>query len=170
MHLTETDKVNNLTKLARHRIASRALALDPDLIVHAREALDRVERDWGYVPALDEWRELLKRPIEEIRRAMTARTENMDRLRIDSPFYLLSRQGLDFTDEDERRRIWWIAKRVAGVSTRDEYWTRTADYEAQRQTWWGHLRPARVVERETGHAEALDHEQEGDTPSSSFGM
>ncbi len=124
MYLNETDKVNNLTKLARHRIVARAITLNPELIDRAYEALDMIEEKWGYVPAHDEWRALLRKDPAEIRRALTARTEEMDRLRIDSPFYVLSQHGLDFTDEEKRRRIWRIAKRVAGISSRDEAWSR----------------------------------------------
>ncbi|NKK58820.1 hypothetical protein GFM44_23265 [Rhizobium leguminosarum bv. viciae] len=143
MYLSETDKVNNLTKLARHRLAARALARDHGLIAHAYVALDRLETLNGWWPALDEWRELLSRPVEEVRRLLTARTEDMDRLRIDSPFLRLDDPGLDFTDEAHRRRIWGIAKRVAGISTRDEQWVRTPEYEAQLKKWMGgYTRPA----------------------------
>lgn len=160
MYLSETDKVNNLTKLARHRIAARALALDPSLVEHALNAIDRVEEQWGHVPAHDEWRELLTRPVEEIRAALTARNETMDRLRIDSPFFRIPEHGLDFTDERERRRIWWIAKRVAGISTRDEQWERTLEYEAARQTWWGYYRPVLAAQEvDPRFLEAVD---EGD--------
>lgn len=124
MYLNETDKVNNLTKLARHRIVARAIVSNPELIDRAYEALDVIEDKWGYVPAHDEWRELLRRDPADIRRTLTARTEEMDRLRIDSPFYLLAQHGLDFTDEEQRRRIWRIAKRVAAISSRDEAWNR----------------------------------------------
>jgi ParB-like chromosome segregation protein Spo0J len=129
MYLNETDKVNNLTKLARHRIVARAIALNPELVDRAYEALDVIEEKWGYVPAHDEWRALLRREPADIRRALTARTEEMDRLRIDSPFYLLSQHGLDFTDEEQRRRIWKLAKRVATISTRDEGWTRCSQQD-----------------------------------------
>jgi ParB-like chromosome segregation protein Spo0J len=129
MYLNETDKVNNLTKLARHRIVARAIALNPELVDRAYEALDVIEEKWGYVPAHDEWRALLRREPAEIRRALTARTEEMDRLRIDSPFYLLSQHGLDFTDEEQRRRIWKLAKRVATISTRDEGWARCSQQD-----------------------------------------
>ncbi|UXT53232.1 hypothetical protein FY136_28645 (plasmid) [Agrobacterium tumefaciens] len=142
MYLSETDKVNNLTKLARHRLAARALARDPGLIAHAYVALDQLESLNGWWPALDEWRELLARPVGEVRRLLTARTQEMDRLRIDSPFFRLADHGLDFSDEHHRRRIWAIAKRVAGVSTRDEQWVRTPEYEAQLAKWMrGYVRP-----------------------------
>lgn len=124
MYLNETDKVNNLTKLARHRIAARAIARNPELVDRAYEAIEVIEEKWGHVAAHDEWRELLRGDIAEIRRKLTARTEEMDRLRIDSPFYMLSQHGLDFTNEEQRRRIWRIAKRVAAISSRDEAWTR----------------------------------------------
>ena len=146
MYLSETDKVNSLTKLARHRLAARALARDPGLIDHANAALDRLETLNGWWPALDEWRDLLSRPVEEVRRLLTARTEEMDRLRIDSPFFMLSGHGLDFTDDYQRRRIWALGKRVAGVSTRDEGWVRTREYEDQLKKWMGgYVRPATAV-------------------------
>jgi hypothetical protein len=129
MYLNETDKVNNLTKLARHRIVARAVALYPELVDRAYEAMDDYERKWGYIGAHDEWRAILRKDPTEIRRALTARTEEMDRLRIDSPFYLLSHHGLDFTDEEQRRRIWRLAKKVATISTRDEGWTRCSQHE-----------------------------------------
>ncbi len=135
-YLSETDKVNNLTKLIRCRLASRELANNSDLVRHAMSSLNEVENLWGWVPAHDEWREILKLPISEIRHLLTARNQHMDRLRIDSPFFRLSDHGLDFTQEAQRRRIWWMAKRLAGISTRDEQWNRTPEYEAQRQLYW----------------------------------
>lgn len=135
-YLSETDKVNNLIKLIRSRLAARALARNPDLVKHAFASLEEVNRLWGWVPAHDEWRELLSRPVSEIRLELTARNQRMDRLRIDSPFFRLSEHGLDFTDEGQRRRIWWIAKRLAGISTRDEQWVRSPEYELKRQSFW----------------------------------
>ena len=131
MHLNETDKVNNLTKLARHRIAARAIALYPELIEHAKNALDRIEEQNGWSPSIDEWHDILEMDIFDIRRALTARTEEMDRLRIDSPFMLLREHGLDFTDTEERTRIWRLAKRVATISTRDEGWDRCSQDHQQ---------------------------------------
>jgi hypothetical protein len=163
MYLSETDKVNNLTKLARHRIAARALALNPGLVGHALKAIDQVQEKSGYVPAHDEWRVLLARPVDEVRTALTARNETMDRLRIDSPFFRLFDHGLDFTDERERRRIWWIAKRVAGISTRDEQWIRPDEYEAARQTWWGYYRPvAAKLDRDLDLEPIYDHDDGDD--------
>ena len=129
MYLNETDKVNNLTKLARHRIVARAIALNPDLIDRAFEAIDVIEKKWGWVSSHDEWRRILQGDVTDIRRRLTARNEEMDRLRIDSPFYMLSQHGLDFTDEEQRRRIWRIAKRVAAISTHDEAFEREAPSE-----------------------------------------
>jgi hypothetical protein len=143
--LSETDKVNSLTKLIRSRLAARALAKNPDLVLDALGSLDEVNRIWGWVPAHDEWRELLRLPVSEIRLELTARNQRMDRLRIDCPFFRLSDHGLDFTDESQRRRIWWIAKRLAGISTRDELFTRGADYDDKRRTWRGYLRPGAGV-------------------------
>ncbi|MDR7141838.1 hypothetical protein [Rhizobium sp. BE258] len=141
-YLSETDKVNNLIKLIRSRLAARALAKDPDLIKHAYGSLDEVNRLWGWVPSHDEWRELLARPVADIRLELTARNQRMDRLRIDCPFFRLSDHGLDFTDEAQRRRIWWIAKRLAGISTRDELFVRSDEYEQKRRSWYGYLRPS----------------------------
>lgn len=132
MYLNETDKVNNLTKLARHRIAARAIALYPDLIDLAYEVTDRLEEQWGPSASNDEWRELLRGDPQELRRVLTARNEHMDQLRIDSPFLLLSQHGLDFTDEEQRRRIWKLAKRVATISSRDEGWNRCSQQDEYR--------------------------------------
>lgn len=134
MYLNETDKVNNLTKLARHRIVARAIALNPELIDRAFEAIAVIEEKWGWVSSHDEWRRILQGDVRDIRRRLTARTEEMDRLRIDSPFYMLAQYGLDFRDEEQRRRIWRIAKRVAAISSRDEAFDRGEAADTTRTT------------------------------------
>ncbi len=71
------------------RIAE-GLPSHPEWLDHARANLDRWSRQNGGAPSLvrcdEEWRQLLKKPLSEIRAILGARTDEGQRLRQNSPF------------------------------------------------------------------------------------
>lgn len=89
-------------KLLMHRMIARRL--DASAIAAARARVDEIDdgRD-----CRQEWRSLLSLPIDQIRRRITERSEEMTRLRLSSPFPII----FDFTDEGLRRRMWRLAKK-----------------------------------------------------------
>src|SRR5262245_20298745 len=99
------ERVNDTAKLIMHRLIARAIARDPSLIERAKAALAQGRSGYSYVR---DWNDILTRPMMEIRHLLTSRDENMTRLRLSSPFVLA--EGIDFTDEILRRRIWRDAK------------------------------------------------------------
>jgi hypothetical protein len=117
---TIADKRAALAKRLRHRIAAREIARHPWLIGKAVEVLESYDLD-NYQTAYNEWHELLTTtPADDVRRQIVAAfDQNMDRLRIDSPFFQLADHGLDFTDEAERRRINGIVRRLADITHDD---------------------------------------------------
>lgn len=103
------ERVNDRAKLIMHRMVARELARDPGLLARARNALRKrsvrmPERDFT-----SEWEKLLSSSIDELRRKLTSREEDMARLRLSSPFMMVTSLGLD--DVPLRRRIWRLAKR-----------------------------------------------------------
>jgi hypothetical protein len=103
------ETINDRAKLMFHRLVARRLARDPGLVEQARD----VVRQWETQHAapktyVQEWRHLLAQPTERIRRTITARSEDATRLRISSPFPLVS--ALAMPDVDTRRRLWRKAK------------------------------------------------------------
>jgi hypothetical protein len=120
MHTDETDRTNALAKLAMHRIVARELGRGDRLVDSARRALDAMEDRIGHTPYMDEWRDILSGPSSEVRRKITGRDEDMDRLRISSPFLADWQGGIDFRDPALRTRIWRLAKRVANLRVRRE--------------------------------------------------
>lgn len=110
------EQINDRAKLIMQRMVARELTCDPALVVRARAALyARAER----MPEREftgEWAKLLSGSIRELRRKLTSREREMARLRLSSPFIMVSGLGLD--DVPLRRRIWRLAKR--GLSTETE--------------------------------------------------
>lgn len=103
MRSVNSETVNNRAKLLIHRLIARRIATDPQVVARAK-ALVSQARDGG---DLDEWRVLLSRDPETVRRAVVERSARMDRLRVSSPLALVA--GLE--DPDLRRRIWRKARR-----------------------------------------------------------
>lgn len=95
-------QVDHRAKLIMHRMIARRL--DADAVAAARTWNAHVD-DGRY--CRQEWRDLLALPLDQLRRKLTERTEEMTRLRLSSPFPATC----DFTDETLRRRIWRLAKR-----------------------------------------------------------
>jgi hypothetical protein len=110
-----TDKANAITKRRRHEIVADEIRKRPELVAAALEIVGRM----GNQPQFEEWRELLQKPPHIVAREIVKRTENMDRLRIDSPFFLMREHGLDFTDEAERRALYRAAKAEAEADQSD---------------------------------------------------
>ena len=98
------ERVNDTAKLMMHRLVARAIGRDPSLVERAKAELRGPS---GYSNVQD-WNDILSRPTIEIRRLLTRRDENMTRLRLSSPFVLAD--GVDFTDQKLRHRIWRAAK------------------------------------------------------------
>lgn len=103
------ERVNDRAKLIMHRMVARELARDPGLLSHARNALRKRSVRMPEREFTGEWEELLSSQIDELRRKLTSREESMTRLRLSSPFMMVTSLGLD--DVPLRRRIWRLAKR-----------------------------------------------------------
>jgi hypothetical protein len=99
-----SEDMNNTAKLIMHRLIARAIGRDPSSIEKARDALPHGS---GYSFVVD-WNNILKLPVNEVRRLITSRSENMTRLRLSSPFAFV----IDLTNVDLRRRIHRIARRL----------------------------------------------------------
>jgi hypothetical protein len=109
--LVNQEYVNDTAKLMMHRLIARQLGRDPSLVEKARDSLDRSAEHYQDYLFVQDWSKLLGRPVNEIRRLLTNRDEDMTRLRLSSPFVLA--EGINFEDQALRRRIWRAAKRVA---------------------------------------------------------
>jgi hypothetical protein len=73
--------------LAMHRAIADKLRRRPELLVIARENLDRWQKQAGRSgPYLDEWRQILDRPLDEILRLIGQPDERMTAMRQSSPF------------------------------------------------------------------------------------
>lgn len=87
-----------------HRFIARKLVTDPEMVDRAREYL-RLERAKGcseWYWWIDEWLEILNRPVLQLRRDITKDNDRWDQLRSVSPFSMV--HNLDFTDLQWRRR------------------------------------------------------------------
>ena len=105
------ERINDRAKLIMHRLVARELVRDPTLVSRARDylrarALQLPGRDFS-----QEWEELLALPAPALRRQLTCRSEEMARLRLSSPFMVVTGLGLD--DIRLRRRIWRMARRMS---------------------------------------------------------
>jgi hypothetical protein len=105
------ETVNDRAKLLMHRVAARQLSVNPHLIDAAKSKIMGGVNPPDYVA---EWREVLDLDVKEVRRALTRRSEKMDRLRLSSPFGLV----INFGDPVLRKRIWRLARKgLAKVET-----------------------------------------------------
>lgn len=105
------ETVNDTAKLIMHRLIARRLLRDPSLVVRAQQSLAKMAVRFPDRPFVQEWEVILSRSPKEIATFLTDRGEEARRLRLSSPFVIA--EGIDFTDETLRRRIWRAAKRVA---------------------------------------------------------
>jgi hypothetical protein len=107
------ERKNNRFKLAHHRLVARALKNNPALLDEARE----VVRAWKAEPRhplfVEEWEGLLSYPLEEVRREITRRTPEADRLRVSSPFALTPTKVVSGGEVHRLRRM---ASRVASAA------------------------------------------------------
>ncbi|BCB21870.1 hypothetical protein [Bosea sp. ANAM02] len=109
-HLPNRERINDRAKLIMHRLVARELARDPALVNRAR---DYLRARAFQLPGRDttlEREKLLSLPASVLRRKLTCRSEDMVRLRLSSPFMVVSSLGLD--DIPLRRRIWRMARRM----------------------------------------------------------
>jgi hypothetical protein len=105
------ETVNDTAKLIMHRLIARSLARDPMLVDRAKVSLAKISLHFPDRSFVTDWDELLRRPTRELRTLLTSRDQNMKRLRLSSPF--VTAEGVDFSDQALRRRIWRAAKRIA---------------------------------------------------------
>ncbi|HEV7369402.1 hypothetical protein [Arenibaculum sp.] len=101
------EAVNDRAKLMMHRLVARRLAVEPALIDRARDALRSGSRDRPKLACMLEWERLLGLDPGVLRRRLTERSEEMERLRLSSPFAAVA----GFQEPDIRRRIWSKARR-----------------------------------------------------------
>jgi hypothetical protein len=112
------ETVNDTAKLIMHRLIARRLLRDPSLVEQARQSLAKIAIRFSDRPFVREWEIILRRSPREIARFLGDRGDEAKRLRLSSPFVIA--EGIDFTNEELRRRIWRAAKRIAsgGASAR----------------------------------------------------
>lgn len=110
MSKPNAEVVNDRLKRGLHRLVARALADNPGLLDEARDRVrPRPDRDGPEPPWVTAWRELLARPLDEVRREITRPTQRMTHLRIDSPFALTPTKAWS---EEQRLRLWRIVRRT----------------------------------------------------------
>ena len=86
--------------IALHQLVARKLLADPALLDKARANVRRWQRsNSSPSPALMEWEEILRGPVEQVARFLVDRSERATRLRQSSPFAGLLTQ-------DERMAIY----------------------------------------------------------------
>jgi hypothetical protein len=103
--------VNDTAKLMMHRLIARLLVRDPLLADRARASLAEITEHFPSRSFVADWEELLRLPTSELRALLTTRSQEMRRLRLSSPF--VTAEGVDFADQNLRRRIRRAAKRIA---------------------------------------------------------
>jgi hypothetical protein len=104
------EDVNDTAKLIMHRLIARSLARDPSLIDRAKVSLAKMSDRFPDRSFVRDWHKLLHLPTEDLRGLLTRRNPEMKRLRLSSPF--VTAEGIDFTDQNLRRRIRRAARRV----------------------------------------------------------
>lgn len=105
------ETVNDTAKLIMHRLIARRLLRDPSLVEQARQSLAKIAIRFSDRPFVREWEIILRRSPKEIATFLGNRGDEARRLRLSSPFVIA--EGVDFTNEELRRRIWRAAKRIA---------------------------------------------------------
>jgi hypothetical protein len=123
MHISLTDKINVVRKLAEHRIIARDLRREggDDLFEHAGKALVEMQELYGETAFVSDWKQIMRLGREEVARLIVSRDDRMSGLRDGSPFLRLwgrkfgQDQDIDFQDEATRHRLWRVARRVAMI-------------------------------------------------------
>jgi hypothetical protein len=103
--------INDTAKLIMHRLIARSLARDASLIDKAKASLAEATVRFPHQAFIRDWKELLALPPYRVRALLTSRDQGMKRLRQSSPF--VTAEGIDFTEQNLRRRIRRAAKRIA---------------------------------------------------------
>ncbi len=106
VRVVNAEDVNDRAKLMIHRLLARRMASEPGLVAQAQDALGSRHIEGASAEYIDEWKRLLSLEPNELRRIITARTDNMYRLRVSSPLALVA----DIENPDFRRRIWRKAR------------------------------------------------------------
>lgn len=106
------ETVNDTAKLLMHRLIAREVSRNPSLIEQARDRHVLRARQYPGYAFVGEWNALLELPLAALCAKLVSRDAEMVRLRISSPFSLVTR--LDLTDYGFRRRIWRAARRLVG--------------------------------------------------------
>jgi len=101
------ETINDRFKLAFHRVVARRLKEEPELLDEARSVVRGWASEGPNADYVSEWRDLLARPVGEVRKSIVGRDENMKRLRVSSPFRLL---GDRVMDDAARMKLWRIVK------------------------------------------------------------
>src|SRR5437879_1878869 len=99
--------INDTAKLIMHRLVARSVARDLTLVDRAKVSLAKMSLRFPDRTFVADWEELLRLPVRELRTLLTSRDQNMTRLRLSSPF--MTAEGMDFTDQEFRQRIWRAA-------------------------------------------------------------
>lgn len=102
--------VNDTAKLLMHRLIAREVAQNPSLIQQASAHNRQVAQHYPEYAFVREWDALLGLPLLVLCSKLASRDTEMMRLRIVSPFPLVTR--LNLTDYGFRRRIWRAAGRI----------------------------------------------------------
>jgi hypothetical protein len=110
--------VNDTAKLIMHRLIARALAREPWLVEQAKVSHAGTSRRFINRSFVQDWSNLLERPLPELRSQLISGSRDMNRLRLSSPF--VTANGFDFTDPTLRRRIWAAARRLATGAAQGE--------------------------------------------------
>ena len=87
--IVNQERKNDRFKLAHHRLVARALKDNPALLDEAREVVRAWKRESRHPLFVKEWDRLLSQPVEQVRREITRRTSEADRLRSSSPFAVI---------------------------------------------------------------------------------
>lgn len=104
MKSVNAESVNDRVKLVMHRLIARQLKSDPDVVTRVREHLTQAgDNVPDYVV---EWKSILHNDVTTVRRKLTERSPEMNRLRLSSPFVGV----LPLTDPELRRRIYRKAR------------------------------------------------------------
>ena len=87
MGVVADERVHREMSLALHAAVAGRLLGDADMVLRALARVDAwLPRSGASAPLLHRWREILKRPAEEIGRFLTDESEDADWLRKASPF------------------------------------------------------------------------------------